>query len=629
MANVAKRVCIVALTAIPVACGSSSNDSPPGATGGVGTGGTAIGGAPTVGTATGGPGGAATGGTATGGTAGSATGGAGGATTGGTAGSATGGDGGATTGGAGGATTGGAATGGSEATTHSGAFVEEHAPKSVPPAATGGTAPPSAAGDAVTITVDPDDVERLIPPTVVGNNIAAWHGDNFILVDDAKTRLAATGLTLMRFPGGSSSDTYHWDGNVPAENPNSSAANWMNPWAVNTYEFLTLAEELGWVPLITANHGYATYGTIAEAAALAADWVEYCNAPNDGSNPNGGTDWAAQRAADGHPAPFNVKYWEVGNEVYGSWEVGYQADGGVYGANAVTISEAMRAVDSSIYIGVVGYVGEDDASAWTAQVLQTSGLGALVDFIDIHDYFQYVQTNPISAQDLLGLDVQIEEDITELRSLVNTHTGRNDVAVYLGEFGCTNPNNPHTASAVSGLFVTEVFGEVIRTGYAAASQWDVVNGWDAGRGGDHGFLAKNSPTVENLTPRPSYYASFFFGMNFGDQLVASTSSDAGVVVYASRFAGGELGLVIVNENATNRSATIDLGSFTTSGTVNAWLLTNASLDSLSVELNGVGGGQPEGGPTLDQVTPYYWDVGATSSITLDLPRHAVASVVAY
>jgi hypothetical protein len=52
-------------------------------------------------------------------------------------------------------------------------------------------------------------------------------------------------------------------------------------------------------------------GSACVAAALAADWVEYCNAPYDGSNPNGGTDWAAQRAADGSPDPYYLGEYNV------------------------------------------------------------------------------------------------------------------------------------------------------------------------------------------------------------------------------------------------------------------------------------------------------------------------------
>jgi alpha-L-arabinofuranosidase len=50
------------------------------------------------------------------------------------------------------------------------------------------------------------------------------------------------------------------------------------------------------------------------SAEDAADWVEYMNALNNGSNPGGGIDWAARRAANGHPAPYNIRYWELGNE---------------------------------------------------------------------------------------------------------------------------------------------------------------------------------------------------------------------------------------------------------------------------------------------------------------------------
>ena len=53
---------------------------------------------------------------------------------------------------------------------------------------------------------------------------------------------------------------------------------------------------------------------VSASADDAADWVEYMNAPNDGSNRGGGTDWAAVRAANGHPQPYGIKYWELGNE---------------------------------------------------------------------------------------------------------------------------------------------------------------------------------------------------------------------------------------------------------------------------------------------------------------------------
>ena len=64
---------------------------------------------------------------------------------------------------------------------------------------------------------------------------------------------------------------------------------------------------------------------ITGTAEEAADWVEYMNAPNDGSNPGGGVDWAAVRAANGHPGPYDIRYWELGNEPHytASAEIGH------------------------------------------------------------------------------------------------------------------------------------------------------------------------------------------------------------------------------------------------------------------------------------------------------------------
>ena len=123
---------------------------------------------------------------------------------------------------------------------------------------------------------------------------------------------------------------------------------------------------------------------MANAAQLAADWVEYCNAPNDGSNPNGGTDWAEQRAADGSPEPFAVPYWEIGNEVFGSWETGNDPVGSTYAKNFNTIADAMKAVDPTIAIGLV--VDPTNAT-WTRTVLSNPGTTDRADFLIAHTYF--------------------------------------------------------------------------------------------------------------------------------------------------------------------------------------------------------------------------------------------------
>jgi len=621
---------VVAGGASAVGGGTGTGGSPTAGAAGAGSGGTDDGG---VATSVGGAAGSF-GGTGSGGVAG--TGGTPAAGTAGVAGSA-GSSGSASSGGApgsGGATGSGGLPGSGGAALGSEPFGEGFVSKTAPDPILGGGSPPTVTGDQVAITVDPEVVLQAVPQTLMGNNLAVWQGEAYVTDPVAVQRLQDVSPSLLRFPGGSSSDEYHWDGNYPAFV--SGRANWNNPWALSTSEYLALVEQLGAIPIITVNHGYATYdttdsdGTLANATALAADWVEYCNSPNDGSNPNGGVDWAAQRAADGRAEPWGVRYWEVGNEVYGDWETGYQENGADYGAHFVAFVDAMKAVDPSISVGVVGAVGQAGYDEWTKDVLATSGVAERADFIDVHDYFRHVQTNPIATEEVLDLAIQISENKAALDSIVGAQTSRlGEIKYYLGEFHCTNPNNPHTVSLVSGLFVAKVLGELIANEFAAASLWDVANGWDDGRQGDHGFLAKNSPNVPNFTPRPSYYPFFFYTRNFGDLFVPSTSSDPEVVTYASRFSSGELGLILINESDAPRLASIDLGAMTAASAANAWVLTGSSLDSFAVSLNGIDNGLGEGGPAIGDVTPYYFTLPESTQASMGLPAHSVVSLIVY
>jgi hypothetical protein len=196
------------------------------------------------------------------------------------------------------------------------------------------------------------------------------------------------------------------------------------------------------------------------------------------------------------------------------------------------------------------------------------------------------------------------------------------------------PTNPLQISLVSGLFMSKVLGELARSGWAAASLWDVVNGYDDTStdlgGGDHGFLATGQPSVVDLTPRPSYYAFYFFTRNFGDHLVQATSNDGQVAAYASTWTGGGAGVVLVNQAPSSRSVTLHFSGARPSGSANAWILTGNSLGATSVTLNGKGpGNSVAGGPVVDNVLPYRVDSDASGSFTLDLPGGSVGSIVVY
>ena len=144
-------------------------------------------------------------------------------------------------------------------------------------------------------------------------------------------------LPLLRFPGGNFVSGYHWkDGIGPIDQrPVKKNPAWSGdePNHVGTDEWMAFCELVGCEALICINAGD---GTPEEAA----DWVEYCN--GDVS-----TKLGALRAENGHPKPYGVRYWEVGNELYGDWQIGH-CTAEEYAKRYRAFHDAMKARDPSI-----------------------------------------------------------------------------------------------------------------------------------------------------------------------------------------------------------------------------------------------------------------------------------------
>ncbi|HYN90180.1 MAG TPA: hypothetical protein VER55_16715, partial [Ardenticatenaceae bacterium] len=123
----------------------------------------------------------------------------------------------------------------------------------------------------------------------------------------------ASTMPLLRWPGGNFVSYYHWRDGVGPLDLRPTVPN--HAWGgleynlFGTDEFIRFCRKIGAQPHITVNSGT---GTSEEAAA----WVEYCN--GDESTPMG-----RLRARNGHPRPYDVSLWEVGNEVFGTWQGGY------------------------------------------------------------------------------------------------------------------------------------------------------------------------------------------------------------------------------------------------------------------------------------------------------------------
>ncbi|MFW6164205.1 MAG: alpha-L-arabinofuranosidase C-terminal domain-containing protein, partial [Planctomycetota bacterium] len=205
-----------------------------------------------------------------------------------------------------------------------------------------------------------------------------------------------------RWPGGNMASGYHWrDGVGPQDQRPTRWDRAWNAWVYNdmgTDEFIAYCRRLGAEPCICVNAGE---GTAAEAAA----WVQYCNGAAD-------TPMGRLRAATGHPEPYGVKYWDIGNEIWGSWQLGHTTAED-YGLRAVEFARAMRGADPDIVLVASGVL-DDGFDRWNRRML--SICGQAVDMLSVHDYTAYDARKCTDAEwaKVVGAPLRIE------RSLRNT-----------------------------------------------------------------------------------------------------------------------------------------------------------------------------------------------------------------
>ncbi|GAC1360739.1 MAG: alpha-N-arabinofuranosidase [Ktedonobacteraceae bacterium] len=199
-----------------------------------------------------------------------------------------------------------------------------------------------------------------------GSPLSDEHGFRRDVLDAAR----ALHMPMLRWPGGNFVSGYHWtDGVGPRdERPRRTDLAWFSEESnrFGTDEFIEYCRVLGTEPYICVNMGT---GTLDEAQA----WVEYCNGTTN-------TYWANLRRKHGHAEPYNVKYWGLGNEMYGRWQIG-MLEPHDYVKRAREFAKVMKWTDPKIELVSCG---ENGWSNWDRIVIE--GLAAVVDYHSIHIY---------------------------------------------------------------------------------------------------------------------------------------------------------------------------------------------------------------------------------------------------
>ena len=441
------------------------------------------------------------------------------------------------------------------------------------------------------------------------------------------------GSSVWRFPGGTGSICYDWRNAIGPGRTH---------FLFGIDEWLTSCNAAGTIPLFTLAYfsGSIRSGQTHTPvpASLSANLVEYLNSPNDGNHP-----WAATRAANGHPAPYGVKYFEMGNEI-----IAYDTPTN-YANNYLSHYNAIKAVDPTAQVGLV--VWENDYKQWNNTVLPI--VKGNLDFIIFHVAPSYTnqQTPPTTDSATTVFSNQLAEPIVTNERLwqtvlpkVQSYAGKSvPIAATEYDSGQFGTQTPYFYSLGTALINAELLRLFMKpqNNVFMATNWALSNCFGGMTMSEVNmeYIYHNYSTPPVYFKRPNYYIRQLYHDHFGDTLLAAGVTSATytytstiwpytptaipyLTVNASKSAdGNKLYLMVVNKDMFNsRAASISLSNFVPSSSQTAYILNGPSVDAT----NETSGNRTNVNITQQPFTinsqPFYFTFPAHSVTAIELTR---------
>lgn len=254
-----------------------------------------------------------------------------------------------------------------------------------------------------------------INPMVYGHFIEHFHRQIYGGVYDPKNPLSDENgfrkdvlsamrdikVPILRWPGGCFVSSYHWKDGVGQERKPFFDKAWRveDPNSFGTDEYIKMCRQIGCEPYICTNAGTGT-------AEEMSDWVEYCNLEDEGQ-------YAKWRMANGFRKPYGVKYWSIGNENYGFWEIGAKTSE-EWGILVTEAAKMIKHVDPNTELSAAALSDID----WNMKILKAGC--QFLDWISIHGYWDPIhETNNFgSYETCIAYTNEIETSVTKVRGLL-------------------------------------------------------------------------------------------------------------------------------------------------------------------------------------------------------------------
>ncbi len=496
----------------------------------------------------------------------------------------------------------------------------------------------------VTSTISTATTLHSVPANMLGANMVWW--DTADVSAQTQQMTMAAGLKLYRFPGGSSSDEYHFNQSTNGDDPS----------AITIPQFAQFITSAGGAGQVTLDYGSGSpqeaaaelaylQGTAADTTVI-GNGIEWSTTANQWQTVNWRTAgyWAGLRAATplatddglnflriGRSAPFtSIKYWEIGNEEYGNWETdnhGTSGPGGVSTgaqhdpATYVTFAKQFSTFATSILaaaglpniaIGIDSGEPTGGDNFWTKNVLAAGlNIGFVPGFISDHSYMQdpgsesdafLLNNTDAYAPSILDWSTRYAAYQTVLQQTLGGQASA--VQLMATEFNSVSFNpGKQTTSLVNGLFIANSLGSLLNSGYVGSSAWDLRDGWETTnnngnqlygwRGaGDYGILGSSqasAPATGTYIAYPNYFAEQLVSKiaTAGGQVVPATSSYADLDVYAVMQSNGDLALLVINTNPTaTLTDQFSIAGFQPGGPAQVWQYGKSQDTAQSLTSNG-------------------------------------------
>ena len=221
---------------------------------------------------------------------------------------------------------------------------------------------------------------------------------------DVLAEVTALGVPIMRYPGGNFVSGYNWlDGVGPKKDRPTVLERAWNSLETNqfgTNEFMQWAKLAQTEPLLGFNLGTGS-------AEMAVAYVEYCNVDK-------GTKWSDLRRSHGFESPHNVRYWCLGNEMDGPWQMG-RLTAREYGRKARDTARQIRVIDPTVQLIACGSSNTilPTYLVWDREVLEECY--DQIDGISLHNYYgNTAQLTGSSSARFLAMNLDMERQILEI-----------------------------------------------------------------------------------------------------------------------------------------------------------------------------------------------------------------------